>query len=1192
MLIGQVWTEARPESRRKAEGLFDKNKIVFSFQEGQVLGVGERRILLIGSQCERLNHLAFLPAAARDLYEVMTDRQLGGCVAALEGGGLLLDPSVRGSIEAIETAFQRASKDEATLIFAFIGHGVSVDEDFYLLATDASTTPTAQSAIHLVQLIKEQHREHSFVDGLIVLLDACFAGLAAIDAAAQWVGGLHGTLRFEMLTAVADRPAADGCFSRSLTRTIRTGIANVPSEYLRCEKLKPVIESLCPNQTPHLPTWDSDDGLYLAKNVARFSINDSWIRTRAAVEVERLLWCFQPTMQLDQLVATTDAKRYVALTGLAGSGKSALAAALVRPALAGGNVPEGFVQAIFFISEGITSGDVARDLSLQLSSAVPGFAQAQNKFRSQIKPEELVQLDSLQQEVLRPLLLLDTSHPVRIVLDGLDRLSPGSALPVNLLVEVLATDPRLPKIKLLVTSRPDTHLPAAPETIEMGRPDDRLIGLYLEQRGVPARFQQTIIHNARGNWLVARLLADLASTGDSAFGATLPDSLTEIYRGVLRRAAGTDRRWRDELRPVLSVLAAAGVGPVLPIQLLCAASKTLGGPSGTTRVRDVLVDLRGFVVRGKPGTDDEHVGVFHQTFAEYLLDPEAGEFGSEAREAHTAILEAIAELAPIVEHNMFSPLQRYSSAAEAEHFWAVGRYFEAMASLAMRASDIPAENLERWKSWFERASIALGPENEYTLATRNNIASWTGRTGKRDEALRLFRELLPDQTRTLGSDHPSTLLTRNNIANWTAETGSWNEALRSFQGLLPDEVRVLGNDHPDTLRTRNNIAGWVGETGDGREALRLFRQLLPDRERVLGPNHPDTLITRNNVAAWTGRTGDPHEALRLFRELLTVRERVLGLNHPETLMTRKDIAIWIGAIGDGQEALRLLEQVFPDQDRVLGSNHPDTLLTRASIAFWIGQLGNGPEALRLFRQLLVDQETVLGHNHPDVLATRASIAHSTGDTGNGPLVLRLFQELLPEYERVFGLNHPRTLETRASIAKWTGAVGNVPLALRLFEALLPDQASILGPNDPTTLRTRAHVAEWIGVNGNKRQALALCEKLLPDQVNVLGPNHPDTLYTRARVALWAALSGDHPKALQLFEALLPVQDHVLGTDHRETLNTRGFAALAVSLSGNMVEALRLFNELLSDQVRVLGTNHPDTMATRGALLRCQNTLLK
>ena len=963
--------------------------------------MGERRILLIGSQCDRLNHLSFLPKVAEDLYEVMIDPQLGECVPAPETAGLLLDPSVDTSMEAIETAFRRASQDEATLFLVFIGHGEYAGEDFYLLPIDASIPPRAHSAIHLVQLIKELHREHSFLDGLIVLIDTCYAGVAATGAAAKWVGELQGTLRFEMLTAVADRPAADGCFSKSLAHAIRTGVGNVPSEYLRCEKVKPVIEKLCPKQTPHLPTWDSDDGLYLAKNVARFSSKDSWIGTRAAAEIERLVSCFQPTPQLEELVEATEAKRYVALTGLAGTGKSALAAALARPELTEGKVPEAFVQAVAFISEGMTSGDVAYELSKQLGTAFPAFAQARAQFHLQVREEELAQLDTLQREVLRPLQLLRADRPLRIVLDGLDSLLPGAVLPLSSVLEALATDPELAAVRLVVTCRPDTPLPAAPEKIEMDRTDDRSIALYLERRGTPLVFHESIVQKARGNWLIARLLADVVSSPPSIGEEALPRDPAKIYDRVLRRAGATDYgRWRNELRPVLSVLAAAGVGPVLPVQLLCAASERQGGPSRPTRVRDVLVDVRGFIARGKPGTNEERVGVFHQTFAEYLLNPAAGEFGSEAREPHTALLDAIAELAPMEQHDMRSPLHRYAAAAEAEHFWAIGKHSEAITSLSSRASNIPAENLARWKNWFNRVDETLGRDHPDTLRTRSNIAAWTGEAGDSREALRLFQELFPDRERVLGSDHLDTLRTRHNIAHWIGQTGDGREALRLFQDLLPDRERVLGPNHPDTLRSRNNIAAWTGQTGDGREALRFFQELLPDRERVLGPNHLDTLRTRNNIAYWTGQTGDGREALRLFQELLPDQEKVLGPNHPDTLRTRHKIAYWTGQTGDGREALRLFQELLPDQDKGVRPRSPrHAAYPSQHSPHWIGQTGDGREALRLFQELLPDQEKVLGPNHPDTLRTRHKIAYWTGQTGDGREALRLFQELLPDQEK-------------------------------------------------------------------------------------------------------------------------------------------------------------------------------------------------
>lgn len=69
----------------------------------------ERRVLVIGSQCEALGELSFLPAAAHDVYAVMTDPERGSCLSALDREGLLINPTVEAAKEAIRTAYAIAA---------------------------------------------------------------------------------------------------------------------------------------------------------------------------------------------------------------------------------------------------------------------------------------------------------------------------------------------------------------------------------------------------------------------------------------------------------------------------------------------------------------------------------------------------------------------------------------------------------------------------------------------------------------------------------------------------------------------------------------------------------------------------------------------------------------------------------------------------------------------------------------------------------------------------------------------------------------------------------------------------------------------------------------------------------------------------------------------------------------------------
>jgi len=951
--------------------------------------------------------LPFLPQAAQDLYAVMTDPERGGCVSALEGDGLLINPTVTDAKDAIKWAYRRASKDEATLFITYIGHGERAGEDFYLLPQDAVYPPAgSDTAVHLINVIKETHRvAPGQVDGLGVLVDACYSGDAGFGAAQAWTRGLQGTLRFEMLTAAADRPAADGCFSRNLTRLLREGISTAPSGHLLCIHLRPLIKASCPNQEPQHPSYNPDDTLWLARNSGRTL--EPWAQTPAADEVQRLTLGYQPTPALGEVVGHSREQRCLVVLGGAGAGKSALAAALAWPKVAEAIVPAGFVQAIALFTEATTPQELARAVGAQLARAVKGFQDAQQAFAQETPDAELQKLGALERQVVEPLKRLNPPATVRLVFDGLDRVATGALGSVIAAIEELAG---LDFMRLVITARPDTTLPKAVSTYSLPRAADEDVIRYLERHGIPDTRRAEVADASQGNWLVARVLADLlCERPDAEIRAAGQLALGDAYDELLLRCGAASDNGTQR---ILEILAAAGAGPLLPLSMVCVASKALDGPGTPAGVRDRLVRLRGLAVRSAAGTEQEHAGLFHDTLVQHI----AAHAPDHNRSAHRAIIASIEALAPIAAEraDLSDPEQRYSFEREAEHLWVLGETKLALERLSARLSPVPRDNLRRWRLWLPRVEDIFGPDNPETLAARGNIAYWTGQCGDAREALRLFQALLPDQERALGPDYPNTLITRNNIAGFTGKSDA-REALRLFQALLPDQARVLGPDHPDTLTTRNSIANCLGECGANWIALQQLNALLPDRERVLGPDHSATLTTRGNIAAWTGQCGDVREALRLFQALLPDRERVLGPDHPDTLATRNSIATWTSQCGDARETLRLLQALLPDQARVLGPDHSATLTTRNNIASLTGQCGDAREAVRLFQALLTDRERVLGPDHSDTLRTRGDIASWTGQCGDAPEALRLFEALLSDQERVLGPDHADTLMTRQLI---------------------------------------------------------------------------------------------------------------------------------------------------------------------------------
>lgn len=300
--------------------------------------MGQRRILVIGSQCQAEQELPFLPELAKQFYAAMIDEERGQCAPALPESGLLLDPTVEEADTQIRLAFRRASIEQATLFLAYVGHGTRSDTDFYLLPKNATIPPTMRTAVNLVQLIREEFlreaAEGGAIDGLVVLLDACSAGAGLPDVAACWIHReLKRSLRFELLTATGENPAYDGCFTRILIELLLDGDATNRSPNLRTQDCMTPLSHGCNRQQPRIlvNSHGADRGLWLMRNRAFASVMELWLRSAISDEIVRLTSCYQPPALLAKIPSLLAANRAVAITGQPGVGKSALVAALARP---------------------------------------------------------------------------------------------------------------------------------------------------------------------------------------------------------------------------------------------------------------------------------------------------------------------------------------------------------------------------------------------------------------------------------------------------------------------------------------------------------------------------------------------------------------------------------------------------------------------------------------------------------------------------------------------------------------------------------------------------------------------------------------------------------------------------------------------------------------------------------------------
>ena len=390
---------------------------------------------------------------------------------------------------------------------------------------------------------------------------------------------------------------------------------------------------------------------------------------------------------------------------------------------------------------------------------------------------------------------------------------------------------------------------------------------------------------------------------------------------------------------------------------------------------------------------------------------------------------------------------------------------------------------------------------------------------------------------TLGADHPETLTSRNNLANAYQDAGKLEEAITLYEQNLKDFEDLLGPDHPETLTSRNNLANAYQDAGRLNEAIALYEQALTDSTHILGPNHLYTLAAQSNLASAYRDSGRLDKAIELLQQTLTDRTRILGLEHPDTLLSRSNLAGAYLESGRLDKAIELLEQTLTDSTRILGPSHPKTLISRNNLANAYQATGRFDDAIYLHHQNLDDRTHILGPDHPSTLASRNNLAYTYQDVGRLDEAIPLLEQILKDYTRILGSHHPDTLTSRNNLASAYWHAGRLDKAIPLYEQNLDDRTRALGTDHPDTLTSRNNLANTYLDADRLEEAITLLEQNFTDCSRILGPLHPHTLNTRHNLADAYRAAGRIEDAEKLFETPSDSEDEQDGTEEdpdRET----------------------------------------------------------
>ena len=381
-----------------------------------------------------------------------------------------------------------------------------------------------------------------------------------------------------------------------------------------------------------------------------------------------------------------------------GTGKTAVAARLAQascgrldaadspPPVGGGVISAG----VFCRAGKATVAELAQRLSDQLAASVDGFADA---LRATAEPG--ITIKDVHVDVRGDVHAGGTvSGVVLPPQDGKQAFSTGVAVPLRHLRERGAAEPivlladavdeaadvgevntfsrllaNLDDVHLIVTCRPDPQVlsgfRAAAHKLDLiadAPADDDDVRRYIRNRLTGQGPEDAVdvlagrvSGEADGNFLYAfYVTGTLIESGSlagldekTARGLPLPTGgLAGVYENFLdRQIVGDQTRWAGELRPVLAPLAVAQDEGLTTEQLKLVAGRIGGEPMTRTAIREVTRTARQFLAGPAP---DGPFRVYHQSFADFLVDPEQNpDFLIDAAETHEAIVAAYAATDPL-----------------------------------------------------------------------------------------------------------------------------------------------------------------------------------------------------------------------------------------------------------------------------------------------------------------------------------------------------------------------------------------------------------------------------------------------------------------------------------------------------------------------------------------------------------------
>ncbi|WP_405663067.1 SAV_2336 N-terminal domain-related protein [Streptomyces sp. RK9] len=468
-------------------------------------------------------------------------------------------------------------------------------------------------------------------------------------------------------------------------------------------------------------------------------------------------------------------------------------------------------------------------------------------------------------------------------------------------------------------------------------------------------------------------------------------------------------------------------------------------------------------------------------------------------------------------------------------------------------------------SMLERAVESLdrtsGERAPMTLDAAGRLAGAYRTAGQAHRAVALYESTVLELGRVLGAGQSKTLALRLELAATYLEVGFVTEARQQFDVVFRLSTERYPQDDQYALAARAGLAdSRLADNAQG--AVSIYEDTLAECRRMLGDEHPLTIDVRGKLSAAAHRAGDHARAQSTAESTLAACRRVFGDDHPRTIRAMSDLAY----VHEGSErllpwAIEAYEEALAQSTAVRGTTHPETLTLRDRLAAVHARAANWQRAIALYEETLAVRTAELGDDHPETLRTVALLAEAHSSSGAWARAIGLHERVLDAQIRSLGDGHVDTWPSYDRLAGALREVGDIGGAVVLYEAVLNLRTAALGRQHPDSVATLEALAR-VHLDADEQDlALDAYTQALELRRGAQGELHPDTLAAVRRVAWLYAEAGDTPSAVLTY---------------RRTVNH-------CATVGDVWQAVALLEWAAEHVAPALGADHPETVRIREEL---------